>query len=993
MRIRLSAIVAALSLWLAGTAVAQTTTGTLSGRVVDAQGLPIPGATVTVTGPQGSRSFVSDSDGRFSAPFLTPGVYSVRAELQGFKAVDIRDITVSLGQTTEIGIKMEVGGLTETVEVVGSSVVVDTTSATTGAVLGTELFERVPVGRRMTDTLYLAPGVSNTTVGAANPSMSGSSGLDNLYVVDGVNVTNPGYGAIGSYSIVFGSLGTATPFDFIKEVQVKTGGYEAEFGQSMGGVVNVVTKSGSNQLRGSVFAYSSPDALEAEWKTVQTVNGTVNTLARQETDLGIEMGGRIIPNRLFFFGALNPSWQQRTFIAPDDIENFPLRELGEVDRERRTLSYSTKFTWQAATAHRLDASFFGDPSKGEMGPQRTSALTVQDTSSFSELTYGGHNQTVRYDGVLGSNVLLEASFARAYNNIEEVPSVDAWRVTDQTGPVQTISGGIGFYEQGNRGENFQYSAKATYVRAGHSIKAGITYEDIDFSQINQRTGPTFIAHDGRRTETGAQITVLPDVNFGRIFRVTRANFNAERNTSQRYTAFFVQDQWQATDRLTINAGLRYEDESLVGSGAPVFTSDGRELDEFRLKNNWAPRVGAVYDVLGGGRSRLYANWGRFFARVPNDIAARVLSVDEGISRGDYFDADLTQPIPDGVVTQTPGGAPITQHYLTTSSGVNLIDPDTKLSYKDEFVVGMEWEAFPNTTLGARYIHRHIGRVLEDISPYSAVACDFGEEAACVTDYTITNPSSSTAVINVEGLQPVSFDDPKHNYNALELTMDRRFSNNWMVLASYRYSRLRGNYEGFFREDNGQSDPGITSLYDFPTNDPNYTAIGGALLGYRGDIRFLGQEGPLPLDRPHHFKVQGNRTFGNLGIGARLSLLSGKPLTALASLPPYNNSSEVPETPRGAGFETVDGFKERTPMEAQVDLQASYVFNFGGNRQLTLLADAFNLFNIRRPIDYNAATETSFGVPNPDFGTVTSDNVAGQMYQAPFQLRIGARLGW
>jgi Carboxypeptidase regulatory-like domain/TonB dependent receptor/TonB-dependent Receptor Plug Domain len=994
MRIRMSATIAALSLMLTGVAFAQETTGTLAGRLVDAQGLAVPGVTVTVTGPQGSKSVVSDAEGRFNAPFLVPGTYGVRAELQGFKAVDLKGVTVSLGRTTDLNIKMEVGGLTETVEVTGSTVVVDTTSATTGAILSSEMFEKIPVGRRMTDTLYLAPGVSATTTGRANPSMSGSSGLDNLYVVDGVNVTNTGYGAIGSYSIFHGSLGTATPFDFVKEVQVKTGGYEAEFGQAMGGVVNVVTKSGSNDLRGSVFSYFRPSALEAGYKTVQTVNGTVNTVGQEETDVGAEAGGRLVPNRLFFFGALNPSWQTRTFNAPDDIENFPLRVLGDVDRERRTLSYSGKVTWQAAAAHRVDASFFGDPSEGKMGPQRTSSLLVQDTSSFSEIDFGGHNQTVRYDGIVGSKLLLEGSFARAYNSLSELPSVDEWRVTDQTGPVQQISGGIGFYEAGNVSENFQYAGKVTYIAGDHQIKGGFMYEDVNYDNITQRTGPTFTAHNGQQTETGASITVLNDVNFGRIWRVTRANFNAERNTTQSYKSFFIQDQWKANDRLTINGGIRYEDEALVGSGPPLLTLDGEELDEFRLKNNWAPRIGFVYDVLGGGRSRLYGNWGRFYARVPNDLAARVLSIDAGIQRGDYFDAGLTRPIPDGTVTQAPGGSQITQHFLTTSTATDLIDPDAKLSYKDEFLVGYEWEALPNTTIGARYIHRNVGRVLEDISPYSAVACDFGVAAACATDYVITNPSSDTAAIQVPGLQPVGFDDPKHNYDSIELTMDRRFSNNWMVLASYRFSRLRGNYEGFFREDNGQSDPGITSLFDFPTNDPNYATIGHDRFGYRGDIRFLGMEGPLPLDRPHQIKINGNRSFDNgLGIGMSLIMTSGKPLTALASLPAYDNDSEIPETERGEGFETVDGFKKRTPFETQIDLQASYVLNFGGNRRLTLLADAFNLFNIRRAVDYNAATEISFQVPNPDFGTITSQNVSGQMYQNPFTLRLGARFGW
>ena len=193
-------------------------------------------------------------------------------------------------------------------------------------------------------------------------------------MVDGVNVTNQGYGALGSYSIIFGSLGNSTPFDFIKEVQVKTGGYEAEYGQSTGGVVNVVTKSGSNNFRGSVFAYSRPGALQADYKEFQSENGTVQFGNNEQSDAGLEVNGPIIRNRLFFFGAVNPSWETREFQAP---AGFPLESLGFVERKRSNLNYSAKATWQIASSHRIDASFFGDPSKGELGPQRISALTAQ----------------------------------------------------------------------------------------------------------------------------------------------------------------------------------------------------------------------------------------------------------------------------------------------------------------------------------------------------------------------------------------------------------------------------------------------------------------------------------------------------------------------------------------------------------------------------------------------------------------------------------------
>ena len=988
---RVSALVLALVLAVAGLSAAQETTGTITGRISDAQGLAVPGATVTLTGAQGARTFVTDADGNFSAPFLTPGTYTVRAELQGFKASETRNVNVSLGQTTTVNLNMEVGGLTETVEVTGAASIVDTRSTTTGAILSSEMLSRVPVGRRVTDTLYLAPGVSSSgSAGRANPSISGSSGLDNQYVIDGVNVTNTGYGAIGSYSIVFGSLGTATPYDFVKEVQVKTGGYEAEFGQSMGGVVNIVTKSGTNQLRGSVFGYTRPKGIEGEWKTVQTENGTVNTVGTENSDVGFEGGFPVLRDKLFFFGAVNPGWETRTFVAP---EGFPLESLGEVDRERFLLSYSAKATWQIASAHRMDASFFGDPSHGEMGPQRTSALTVQDTASFSEIDFGGHNQTVRYDGVFGSSWLLEASVGRAKNVIEEVPSVDEWRMTDTTVVPNIITGGIGFYEAGNDSENLQYSAKMTNVFGGHQLRYGVLYEDVKFAQLQRRTGPAFAAHDGRQTASGASITVLPDPTFGRIFRVTRALFNEVRDTHQDYLSFFVQDSWKATDRLTINAGVRYEQQSLIGGFTELPTLDGGFVEDFAMKNNWAPRIGVVYDVLGNGRSKLFGNFGRFFARVPNDLAARILSADEAITRGDYFDAGLTRPIPNGVLA---GG--LTEHFVAPGGGEahTFIDPDAKLSYKDEFATGFEYEVFANTSLGIRYIHRNIGRALEDVGLYPMAACELGSDGACAFDtYVMTNPDENTnVIIDVPGLanQSIAFEKPVHKYNAVELTMDRRFSDNWSLLGSYRWSRLHGSYEGFFREDNGQSDPALTSLYDYPTNDPTYTSIGGPL-GYQGDIRFLGAlgEGPLPLDRPHQLKIFGNRAWDmGLSVGIGLTGTSGKPLTALAAHPTYGNDSEIPLTPRGEGFETVDGFRTRTPAEWQVDMQASYSLPLGGARRVTLVADAFNLFNIRKPIDYNAAVEQEFGVPNPDFGTITSQNVSGQMYQTPFQLRLGAR---
>jgi hypothetical protein len=970
-------------------AAQETTTGSLEGRIVDTQGLPVPGVTVTVSSAQGTQTFVTDSDGRFIAPFLTPGVYNVRAELSGFRPLEQQNVQIRLGQRVTLPMTLSVGAVTEQVEVRGETPVINTTTASAGTNLDAELLTRIPVGRRFSDTLYVAPGVSSGgTVGQANPSISGGSGLENQYIVDGVDIKNPGYGGLGSYSIVFGSLGTGTPFDFIQEVQVKTAGYEAEFGQSTGGVVNVLTKSGTNQLHGSVFGYFRPGGLESSFTQLQTINGVVNQRGTHLNDTGATIGGPIVKDRLFFFGAIDPQWEQAKFAAPPD---FPLASLGDVPRDRRVINYAAKGTWQIANGSRLDASFFGDPSEGENGPQRSGTTGVndpllrQDTSGFSRIDkYGGHNQSVRFNGALGNRLLLEAGYARAANDVVEVPFADTWQVTDRTVTPNIRNGGIGLYDQSNRGVNHQLLAKATNVfsAAGeHQLRYGVQYQHVIFDNTIQRTGPTITLPDGSQSVTGAQVSVQPDPVFGQIFRVTRTNLTNVRHTTQNYTNFFVQDSWKLGNRITITPGVRYEQQTLKGS-----------LTDLTLDGNWAPRLGIVVDPTGQGRARLYANWGYFFAQIPNDLAARALSPDAAVSRADYFDSALTTPVPEGVLA-----AGVTNHFQIAGLTADQIDPDVKASYVSELLAGGEYQLQPGLTVGARYIRRRIPRVLEDVQPFPLVACDYGTSIgddvlseACAVDYVLTNPSPSTPVLGGIG---GAFEKPIHHYDAIELTADKRFGNRWGLQGSYRWSRLWGTYEGFYRDDNGQSDPGITSLFDFPTNDPTYTAL-GSQFGYRGDIRFLGAAGAgrLPLDRPHQIKLFGNYAFDmGLNVGGGLFLSSGRPLTALAANPSYTNAGEIPETPRGEGFETVDGFKTRSPFLYDVSLHVDYGLRFAANRRVVLIADVFNLLNTQRITDYNNYTETSFGSLNPDFGQPYSAVLGLPAYQTPRQVRLGARL--
>src|SRR5262249_47706785 len=285
--------------------------------------------------------------------------------------------------------------------------------------------------------------------------------------------------------------------------------------------------------------------------------------------------------------------------------------------------------------------------------------------------------------------------------------------------------------------NNQYSVKLTNIVGGHSVKYGVEFDDVTYSNINQRTGPTFTAPDGRQTATGASISVIPDINFGKVYRVTRANFNSARTTTQKYVNFFVQDTWKF-NRLTINPGIRYEQEKMAGT----------IITDFKLKNNWAPRIGATYDATGDGKTKLFGNFGIFYSRVPNDLAARALSADDGFTRGDYFDAGLTRPIPNGTATRaTATATPVTNHFILAGVGADTIDPDAKLSYIREFVLGFEREVMANTTFGVRYINHRIPRVLEDVANCPMVAYDLSAATASVcgsAENILTHPTSATA---------------------------------------------------------------------------------------------------------------------------------------------------------------------------------------------------------------------------------------------------------
>jgi hypothetical protein len=244
---RVPALILLLSLGLF--AQESSVKGGLGGTVLDSSGAVVANAKVTMTGPIGNKTTTTDSEGRFAFDLLTPGSYSVKAEMTGFKTIEAKQIEVFTGKQSGVRLTLEPGGTSEVVEVSASAIGIDQASTGLNTNLNDTFYQSLPVARNVTGLFYASAGVNEGGgTGSANPSIAGGSGLENNYVADGVNITDGAFGGIGVFSRNYGSLGTGINLSFVKEVDVKTGGYEPQYGKSTGGLVQIVTKSGGQRL-------------------------------------------------------------------------------------------------------------------------------------------------------------------------------------------------------------------------------------------------------------------------------------------------------------------------------------------------------------------------------------------------------------------------------------------------------------------------------------------------------------------------------------------------------------------------------------------------------------------------------------------------------------------------------------------------------------------------------------------------------------------------
>ncbi len=1084
---------AALALALGAGLYAQSTldTGGIKGRVTDDKGGPLPGVVIKAKGSQGTKGAETDASGNYAIPFLQSGTYELTATMDGFGTVVQSGVAVSTLSVTQQSFRLQPG--TEVINVTASAVHIDPTSASSKTTVNLgDAVQNFAQGNSLTSAFDFAPGTNGASgvAGSGNVSISGASGFENQYLIGGINITNSGYGAMGAYDQFSNVVGTGMTSEFLRDLTIREGGFEAEYGQALGGVISASVRQGSNDLHSAVTLYYQPRSLDGSHRQLSDSysNGFTNDNGKNVFDAAFDIGGPIIKDKLFYFAGYNPVWTNRyrnfvvnntAAIANDGIRGgAPFINNEYQFAPSRVDNYVAHLTWNVSDKHNLSFLVFGSP-QSSSGIQVGAGLrvgttqdpgvavgttnppprgTIEDvsalrgasgTSKGSELSY-----SMKYLGTLAPWFNLEAqvTFHRAktslapdylglsYTDIRRSQYVTAATnagITPVMSPNQYQFGSTFGYSTGTLDQNTTYLLKATntFNAAGsHEFKYGAEYVDIKYAEASQFGPPIQIGpyrvNSGLGSVTfrcgtvNTAATNVSQICANPTYRSTRTRLNPiGLETKNKEMNLFLQDKWTIVPSFTLALGVRYTSEQVGNpnnftivvpkNGAPA--SRTFYGSTYKFPSEIAPRLGLTWDLMGNGKSKLYASFGRMYERIPNDLAVRSFGNEASLSRVTSTTPDfsnVTPPSRGGISTPTcVAGAPIDpvkdpDNYATFGSvcgGPGTAK--TRLPYKDETILGYQFQFSPTVLVDIRGMYRKQGRLLEDTQPvtveatenyYASVGalgtCLGGIAAGCPANPAMPFPGFGNApfggyvLANVGENAPRSFIDvytgqsvpvdygtPSNKYKSLEITVmkEKEPGGHVNAMASYRISKLRGNYEGLFRNDNGQSDPNISSLYDFP----NSPLLAGQFIS-----------GPLNTDTPNSLRVRigyDDLLFKSFSGSVSFKWESGIPRTPYLAHPnfAYNNAGEVPGIDpiyyRYTGGNIVKtytpvqrGYQGRTPDVATWDVKFAYNLNLGKSAMnFSLLVN--NIFGSNEVTRWNQNVENSAGVLNPLYGKPTA----------------------
>ncbi|KFN42556.1 TonB-dependent receptor [Arenimonas oryziterrae] len=974
-RLRLSTLAVALGACLAGTAMAQSnSTGSIAG-VTDA------GATVTIENPATGfrREITASADGSYRLGALPTGTYKVTTQGQ------THEVNVTIGGTAQA---TDVAGVT--VKGDGSINAIDVYSVESTTILTAEQVARIPVGRNITNVALLAPGTVRGDAAFGNlASFGGSSVAENAYFVNGFNITN------SFRNLNFGQV----PYEAIAEQQIKTGGYGAEFGRSTGGVINLVTRRGSNEFHAGGNLFITPSSLTGRNPNVYSAGGIDvqpdPTVLRQptlladnsrnrpgtQTTASVWASGALIRDRLFAYALLQ-------YGRTTGTETYGgVASSNNNSADARTPNWLLKMDWNISDSHLLELTGFSDTNKTESDVFTTQPDTLgigrgaRLGTIYNDV--GGKVFSLKYTGYLSDNFTLSAlvgngesrrsNFGITANGIRQEylgnvggPIGGCPVITDiRTGaalgnaiPNCSFIGLLGSTR--SKDERNQTRLDAEWQLGDHLLRFGY---DAD----------TFESFDAQSLEGGAAWQYENPLTAGPLAgmnRVRKRVFQTGAGVEVDSKAFYIEDKWQVTANFLAYVGLRWDSFENKNGDGQAFV---------KIDNQFGPRLGLSWDVNGDGRFKIFGNAGRYALPLTATVAVRGAS--KSLFSEEYYTytgVDPTTGAPIGAVNvgnPNCGGCPT--RYLNNEFGLakdprGIASENLEPMYQDEYILGFQTQITDHLSGGVRGIYRNLKRAIDDqcdVRPIFEYAMDHGlafdpinpRFAFCH----LYNPGSD-GIFNVDVDNDGTFErivipaavlGPKarRTYKAVEFFAEGQWQD-FFFQGSYTWAKSSGNTEGGIKSDIGQQDTGTTQDFDYPE-------------------LMIGADGDLPNDRRHTLKLYGNYEINpQWSIGASVLVQSGRPINCFGYLGGTNTSIygnsyfscdnlRTQSTADGDGDNGATvrgrGRSGRTPWSRSLDLNIAYRPAFAEGR-LTFKADVFNLLNEHAVTSVSEFGENSAG---------------------------------
>jgi hypothetical protein len=969
-------------------ASAQQGTTEVRGQVTDPQGAVLPGVGVVVRNQDTGmfRETTTNADGTYFVSGITPGVYQIEAELQGFKKYSRKDFRLEIGKTGNADIRLDVGSVSETIDVRAESPIVDVTSKEIGgSVTARELIELPSVNRNFVGFVGLLPGVipsiSTESFGSDSITVNGQDPRNNNYMLDGANNND---------DVIGQRAGTQarTAIESVQEFQVITNQFDAEFGRTTGAVINAVTKQGTNAFRGSAFGFFQDAKL-----TTRDFFAKLNNSAKPDTQqqqFGGTIGGPIVKDKAHFFFSL-----ERVRIDSGITINIPAQPQFNTTTTTETRVWNTVIR----ADHQLSPNHtYGVRWLREASPQFNQiigAVTLEAAREEADV-----DQTVvgSLNSVLGNtrvNTMRlawtqeDVSFANpCFNGNGRVQADCQPTLAFQTFTTQQSS-----VAQARINDAYQLEDTFSWFipgrRGDHDIKAGA---QLQYSQsqndAQDNLNGTFSFSRSNGPFNAADPRTYPD-----RFSIRVPGASESLNKSQSLGAF-IQDKWKVSNALTLTVGVRYDLEKVPmrERDNPLFASeDAAPLD----KNNWQPRVGFAYSLGAGTVVR--GGYGRFFEKTHFEVINGVVTQSPFASSFvQNFPTNNADPNPqlgllptNSFLVNGPVITPAMRAELAAQFGgatlrntgtVTFDNPDRRLPYTDQLSLGFERQLATNLSVSADYVHGFSRDMLMSVQLNPTLRATTSPTASPNVRQGSARLSQITAGLQQKypGFAPFgaavnTFENVgETDYDALMLQVDKRFSQNYSARISYTLSYSRGNTTG-----NGA--PGS-----------NFQVLDNLNL----DLN----EGPTSFDQRHNFVASGSALIpktGGMTLAWVARALSGSPFTIVDSRVDVDRNGSLTDplpagtySGTGANVITVESEGGRNgaygPGFFKLDLRLGYRLNLHNRRTLDVFGEVFNVTNRA-----NFANPASGDQANADFLRLTALSTS----TSPRTGQIGVRFGF